>query len=246
MQASAPGRVLYYGLTDESNLWATDLKTTPGGLAATVHYRSTEDGPEETWPLKTLLLGRHQLSGILAALGAALVNGVSAEEALAAVASIGPPPGRGRVLAGKHDLTLIDDSYNASPQAVMASLEVLQQFPGPRIAVLGDMRELGRAREAGHRSVGEFAAGWLDELITVGDDAALIGQAAAAAGMKPEAIHQATAKEAAELIEAKHRGGTVLVKGSQAVYLERTVAALLADPRDAARLVKRRIPTDAP
>src|SRR4030042_641286 len=70
------------------------------------------------------------------------------------------------------DLTILDDSYNASPSSMIAALELLATLPGRHVAVLGEMRELGEAHERGHREVGEAAAGLIDELIVVGQAAA--------------------------------------------------------------------------
>ncbi len=239
MQALAPGRVVTYGLSDEANLWAEEITQSERGLTATVCWRGSEDAPVSRWPLRTPLLGRSQLSGVLAALAAAIAAGVPAEQAITAAGSIHPPPGRLRVLQGKHGLSLLDDTYNASPQAMIASLEVLRGFPGPHRAVLGTMRELGEASESGHRAVGEFAGPWLDQLVTVGTTAGLIAEAAEAAGLSPHKIKRcAEATEVARVIEVTG-GGTVLFKASQAVYLERAVAELLRDPRDRSLLLDR-------
>ena len=180
-------------------------------------------------------------------LGKALADSQAPADALAAAKKFEVAAGRGRLFSGAGKSTVIDDTYNASPQAVMASLDVLEHFPKPRVAVLGDMRELGQAREAGHAAVGEYAAHRVEHLITLGEDARLIAQAAEEAGMSPGRIHQSeSAEDAAAAAGRAAANGTVLVKGSQGVYLERVVKELLADPRDESRLVQRPIPEDAP
>lgn len=239
MQALAPGAVLTYGLNDEAAVWAEGITQSAKGMSATACYRRTPESPIERWPLRTPLLGRHQLSGVLAALAAAITAGVPPQTAIAAVAHVNPPPGRLRVLDGQHGLTLLDDTYNASPEAMIASLTVLKVFPGPHRAVLGTMRELGVASESGHRSVGEFAGPWLDQLVVVGAEAGPIAAAAAAAGMSPHKIQRcADATEVTGLLEYWD-SGTVLFKASQSVYLERAVEELLNDPRDRRLLLDR-------
>lgn len=239
MQTLAPGRVLYYGFTDESHLWVEQIKQGRGGLTATLHLREREGGPVKRWPLKTSVLGRHQLSSLLAAFGVAYTVGVVPEHALAVAMSFTPPPGRLRKLPGRGDLAILDDSYNASPPAVLAALDVLRDMPKPHRAVLGDMLELGKAEEPGHRMVGEVAGKFLDELVVVGDQAVLIAEAAKQVGLDPNRIwFAAEATQAAGLVGQYQHGGTVLVKGSQAMRLERTVKALLRDPRDTKHLVR--------
>lgn len=240
MQTYASGRSVYYGLTDESNIWADDITHGREGMTATLHIRDRERDPAKSWELRTPLLGRHQLYAVLAGVAAARALGVPPERALAAAASFSAPPGRLRLLEGQDGLLLLDDSYNASPQAMLSSLEVLRGFPGPQRAVLGSMKELGQATAQGHRMVGEAVADWLDELVTVGEEAELIAEAARERGMAAGKIHSvADAPAAIPLVNADGRGGSVLVKGSQAVYLERVVEALLRDPRQVSQLVKR-------
>lgn len=246
MRALTQANAVFYGMTDEANVWLSDFTFEPEGASGTVNVRERDGSEVRSWPLTTGLLGVHQLSAVLAAFAVAYSVGVPPEEALAVAKGFRPLPGRGRTFTGAEGRLIIDDSYNASPQAVMASLDVLERMPKPRIAVLGEMRELGAAREAGHRSVGEYATSRVEYLVTVGGDAGLIAAAAKEAGLSADHVFaETTAAEATNRVKAIP-GGSVLVKGSQAVYLERVVESLLADPRDAERLVKRPIPSDAP
>lgn len=239
MQALAPGRVMYYGFTDESHVWVDHIKQTQGGLTASLHLREREDGQTQTWPLKTALIGQHQLYGVMAAFCVAYAAGVVPEHALAVAATLSTPPGRLKVFGGQHQLTILDDSYNASPESMLAALAVLGDFPKPHWAILGDMLELGKVSEAGHRTAGEVGGKFLDGLVVVGDRAAQIADAAKEAGMDPAKIWFASeASQAATLLMEHAKGGTVLVKASRAMHLERAVKDLLLDPRDADRLVK--------
>lgn len=241
MRPLAPHGVIYYGLTPDANVWISDDVFATEGISATLNVSETEGGSPQTWLLKTRLLGRHQLSAAAAAVAVGLALEVPVGEALAAIADFTPPAGRGRLLSGRHGLRIIDDTYNASPQAMIDALAALQEMPGPRWAVLGDMAELGAATAEEHRRVGEYLAPWLDHLITIGDKGALIGEAARRSGLGASNVtHAANVREAAVVVDPGGAGGTVLVKASQAtMYLERVVEALLLDPRDRRLLVRR-------
>lgn len=241
MRALAPAGVIYFGLTEESNVWISDIATTPHGVIGTLNMAEIDGTTPQKWLIKTQLLGRHQLYGVSAAVAVGLALGIPVPETLAAVADFTPPAGRGRLLHGRSGLLIVDDSYNASPQATIDSLAALKTLPGPRYAVLGDMAELAEATEAGHRMVGEYVADWLDHLVVIGNDAKLIADAALEKGMSAEKIvRAANIREAAAAVDPHKKGGTVLVKASQStMYLERVVERLLADPRDKALLVQR-------
>ena len=239
MAALVPGRAMTYGFDEESETYATDVKQEVGGQRATLHYRERPNATPEPFKLQTPLLGRHQLYAIMAAFAVGRIAEVEPKQILEAIKQVSAPPGRMRTFTGRDRLTIVDDSYNASPQAVLAALETLYHLKGPHRAVLGDMKELGPQSQEGHETVGEVAGKFLDELVVVGDDALIIAETAKRSGMNPDHIHIASdATEAAKLVGTDRKGGTVLVKGSRSMHLERTVAGLLADPRDVKDLVK--------
>lgn len=187
-------------------------------------------------------LGTHQLLAPAAALACALSLGVPAKKALAGLSHYRAPAGRARLLHGVGGTTLIDDSYNSSPVAVEEALTTLLLFPsdGRKVAVLGDMLELGRYSQQEHEAAGKRAASVVQLLITVGPRAKAIGEAAAQAGLSPERIfYTEDSYEAAKLLPTLVEGGdTVLIKGSQGIRLERVVEALLENPEDAQFLVR--------
>jgi UDP-N-acetylmuramoyl-tripeptide--D-alanyl-D-alanine ligase len=125
-------------------------------------------------------------------------------------------------------MVILDDTYNASPGAVIAALEVLASLPGRPVAVLGDMRELGNLHDRGHREVGAAAARVAAELVVVGAAAAGIADGAAAAGLEPGRIHRAPDREAAVAVlrTILRPGDAVLVKASRGAALETIVDAL--------------------
>jgi UDP-N-acetylmuramyl pentapeptide synthase len=179
------------------------------------------------------------LSG-LAALTTGVACGVPLQEAIEALrVHYEPPPGRGRLLEGCNGSVIIDDSYNASPMAVEAALETLRTFPHAtrRIAVLGDMLELGRYSVSEHERIATLAHESADLVIGVGIRARAF--VLAPEKTRVEATHFDSSREAAEKLPGIIRkGDVVLVKGSQSIRTERIVEALLCDPAHASRLVR--------
>ena len=131
---------------------------------------------------------------------------------------------------GIRGATIINDTYNANPDSMISSLGVLRQIEGRRrVAVLGDMFELGPIAEAEHRRVGEAVYRLNpDLLVTVGELARYIGEEAAAFGMDESRVfHGATIQEAVELLKKYiDMGDVVLVKGSRGMRMERIVSGL--------------------
>lgn len=187
-------------------------------------------------------LGRPQLYAPAAAIAVALALDMTLEEALAGLMNYVAPPGRARIIRGKNDSLIVDDSYNASPAAVEEGLSSLALIPhvNRKIAVLGDMLELGRYSVEEHERVGVLAAQNADILVSVGTRSRATHTAALAAGMPEErALSFDTSSEAAAaLLMLIQEKDVVLVKGSQSMRMERVSEALLADPADAARLVR--------
>lgn len=182
-------------------------------------------------------VGMTQLLPLGAALATARAFSITLPEALQALENYEPPPGRGRLLAGKNSSVIIDDSYNASPAAVEEALVTLKTFPHAkrRIAVLGDMLELGRYSVIEHERIGVLACDSADILVTVGIRARLFG----AIKGKAEVIFFDNSQAAAlALPDLVREGDIILVKGSQSIRAERIVEALLADPANAVRLVR--------
>jgi UDP-N-acetylmuramoyl-tripeptide--D-alanyl-D-alanine ligase len=134
-------------------------------------------------------------------------------------------------------VTLIDDSYNASPPSVVAALDLLAGLPGRRVAVLGEMLELGRDAASGHREVGVAAAATCDLLIVVGSGAGGIAKGARDAGLDPARILEVPDRDSAldTLRERLRDGDVVLVKASRGIELDLVVDALLADHAAVAR-----------
>jgi UDP-N-acetylmuramyl pentapeptide synthase len=189
------------------------------------------------------IIGEHMRSALKAAAIVAHELKVPADDITKAIADIRPVAGRMAVLDGLNGSTIIDDTYNSSPDAVAAALETLADYPakGRRIALLGSMAELGADSPRYHREAGAQAAG-VDLLVTVGELANQhLGPAAVAAGLDPTRYKSADSPYAAAdyLKLILHPGDVLLAKGSQnGVFTEEAVKHLLADPTDRAQLVR--------
>lgn len=158
------------------------------------------------------------------------------------------PPGRMRLLPGLKKSIIIDDSYNASPVAVASALETLKEIKayGKKIAVLGDMLELGKYSTEEHKKIGALAASFCDLLVTVGIRARGIADGALDAKMNEENIYQFDAsREAGKYLEKLlNDGDIVLVKGSQgsggnSIRMERAVEEIMAEPERKRELLVR-------
>jgi UDP-N-acetylmuramoyl-tripeptide--D-alanyl-D-alanine ligase len=216
--------VLRFGTTD-SDAWLSDLEDR--GILGT---RFRLHLPSGEVVVELGLAGRHHAENLLAAATAAGVFGVDAAGVAAVVPTLEPASHRGRIHRLSMGVTVVDDSYNASPLAMRRLLEMLAMAPGRRVAVLGEMYELGDGAAEAHREVGRVAAVSCDLLVVTGAQFAdELAGAARAAGQEADAVHLVgDAEAAAELLKTILRpDDIVLVKGSRGIGLDRTVNALL-------------------
>lgn len=214
------GRIVGYGRAGESDLWIADYASR--GLQGSTF---TLQGSSYAIVVDLPLAGAHQAANLLAAAATALALGVPAPAIAPAAARLEAPPRRGVIHRLAGGAVLFDDSYNASPLAMTRILELLAETPGRRVAVLGEMLELGATSAALHREVGEQAGAAADVVIAVGGDAA----AALAGAAGSSACHVADAAAALDHVRALLRpGDTVLIKGSRGIALDRVVDGLLA------------------
>ncbi|MEK6551002.1 MAG: UDP-N-acetylmuramoyl-tripeptide--D-alanyl-D-alanine ligase [Pseudomonadota bacterium] len=214
---AAPHRVVTFGLDRRPDV--------------TAHYTLSRAGADLTLQtpageqyVRLPMLGRHNVLNALAATAAALAAGATLADVRSGLESVRPVPGRLEVKDGVSGARVIDDTYNANPASLAASLEVLKEFQGDRMLVLGNMGELGEQGGELHRRVGQTAkAMGIQRLYAFGDLAALAAKAFGKAGRafdRPEALIDA-------LIDVMHSGMTVLVKGSRAAHMERIVHGIL-------------------
>lgn len=214
------GRVVTFGLAEHAGVRAVDVVN--GGLTGT-NATVVADGVRAA--LHVPLVGRGNLSNMLAAVAVGLHMGVPLEEIVARVAGLTPARRRGEVQVTANGITVVDDSYNSSPAALTQSLEMLAVTTAARrVAVLGEMLELGELAVPLHEQCGRSAAAaGVALLITVGGaPARAMADGAVAAGLDRAAVwHADTSGEAAELAAAHVvPGDVVLVKGSRGVRTE--------------------------
>ena len=228
--ARSPAKVTTFGFGADADVTATDLEDR--GLDGTSATLRTPAGHAE---VESPLPGRGNLANLLAAVAVGLRFDVSPAQAAARIAGVTAPAGRGRLLRPGRGVVVVDDTYNASPLAVRTALAALvsDRRPGRRVAVLGEMLELGARALPLHRDTGRVAAeSGLGLLLTVGGDpAAAMASAAVEAGMSPgDVLHcDDSASAASALSDRLEDGDVVLVKGSRGVRTEQVVARLEAE-----------------
>ena len=191
-------------------------------------------------------LGVGQVYAALAAISVGIIYGINLVEIANSLRQLVPPKGRMNLIKGIKETMIIDDTYNASPQATLAALDTLSKIPLPsssrRFAVLGDMLELGSASVEEHHAVGQKVAELkIDFLVTVGERARDIKRGATEAGMAPDDIFNfSAAEEAKKFVQDRiNSGDLILVKGSQGMRMERVVKEIMAEPLKAKELLVR-------
>ena len=215
-------RRLLYGLSVAATVRGSDLEPEGNGLSFTLHL------PEGSERVRLALPGRHNVANALAAAAAAHTLGIAAAVIARGLEKFRPRAGRLEVVELAEEMVLFDDSYNANPLSVKAALRTLAESGGGRkLAVLGDMLELGSQAAALHREVGATAAA-VDGLIVLGDFAAELAAGARAAGLAAGNIRLAQDHQEALafLREWLEPGVRILIKGSRGMRMEKISAEL--------------------
>ncbi len=231
MSDRTAARVLTYGLSQDADVGADDVASAGfEGMRFTLRLPPSRGGRPVHIPASIPGLGKLSVHNALAGAAVGHAAGIDPAVIVHALAGGWSASHRGQV----HRLgrvTLIDDSYNASPPSVTAALDLLAGLPGRRVAVLGEMLELGKGAATGHREVGTAAAATVDLLVVVGQGARGIAAGAKAAGLDASRILEARDREAAlDLLRSRFRDGdVVLVKASRGVELDVLVDALRAE-----------------
>jgi UDP-N-acetylmuramoyl-tripeptide--D-alanyl-D-alanine ligase len=222
MAQQTPTRVFTYGLTPEADLWASDIASEGlEGIRFVLHYEG------EDIHTKVPLLGRHSVHTSLRAAAVGLIEDMTWQEIVSGLQNSAVQL-RLVSVSGINGATLLDDTYNASPTSTIAALNLLDDLSGRKIAVLGDMAELGEYEEEGHRKVGCRAADAVQLLVTVGARARLIAEEARACGLPEQAAVQFETNDqaVAYLQAAIQPDDIVLIKGSRSMAMEEIVTAL--------------------
>jgi UDP-N-acetylmuramoyl-tripeptide--D-alanyl-D-alanine ligase len=222
MQAATKARVFFYGLSPEADLWADEVEGL--GLEG-VRFRLHFQG--ETMHVRIPMIGRHSVETALRAAAVGLVEGLSWQEVLT-----GLRRGRAQLrlvaVRSKTGALLLDDTYNASPESMLAALNLLSEVAAARkVAVLGDMLELGQYERQSHHKIGARAAQVANVLVTLGTRAGMYAKAARRSGQVPEIHEFGEGGEVIDWLRANlSADDAVLLKGSHGLRMDRIVAAL--------------------
>ena len=222
MEERTKARVFFYGLSPEAHLWADQIEGLGlDGIRFRMHYG------RETLHMRIPMIGRHSIHTALRAAAVGLNDGISWQEILEGL-SRGHTQLRLVAARSGNGALILDDTYNAAPESMLAALNLLDELEGRKIAVLGDMLELGPYERQGHEMVGMRAAQVAKFLITLGARGHMIADAARRAGMKPASIMEY--EEIAPIVDWLTKNLTaddaVLIKGSHGLRMDRITAAL--------------------
>ncbi|MCZ2128137.1 MAG: UDP-N-acetylmuramoyl-tripeptide--D-alanyl-D-alanine ligase [Anaerolineales bacterium] len=222
MEEKTKARIFFYGLSPESHLWADQIEGLGlDGIRFRMHYG------KETIYMRVPMIGRHSVHTALRAAAVALNDGITWQEILEGL-SRGQTQLRLATVRSESGALILDDTYNAAPESMMAALNLLDELDGRKIAVLGDMLELGQYERVGHDRVGVRAAQVAKILLTLGPRAHFIAKAARQAGMKESAVLEF--EEIDLLIDWLKNNLTsrdvVLIKGSHGLRMDRIASAL--------------------
>lgn len=222
MEERTKAKVFFYGLSPEADLWADQIEGLGlDGIRFRFHYK------KEILHTRVPMIGRHSVHTALRAASVGLNDGLTWQEILEGLSH---GHAQLRLVAVRNDIgaLILDDTYNASPESMLAALNLLDELDGRKIAVLGDMLELGPYERQGHEMVGIRAAQVAKILLTLGARAKIIAEAARKAGMKPSHIFEFEAPE--PMIDWLNKNLTssdaVLIKGSHGLRMDRITAAL--------------------
>lgn len=225
MADQSKSRIFFYGMSPDAHLWADQVEGLGlDGIRFRLHYQN------EVLHLRVPLIGRHSVHTALRAAAVGLIDGLSWQEIVNGLQS-GKAQLRLVAVRSKNGAIILDDTYNASPESTLAALNLLDDLEGHKIAILGDMLELGQYERQGHNMVGVRAAEVASELITVGERAKWIASSAANAGLAPNMIRVFdTAQQSVDFLKNHlNSKDVVLVKGSRGMQMEIIVSALEAD-----------------
>lgn len=213
-------------------------RSIPEGLTFKLEYQG------KSLPVRLSgVVGKNIVYASLAAIAVGMSQKLNVVEMIAALATADRPRGRLRLFRGIKGSMILDDTYNSSPTASILALDTLASIEatGRKIAIMGDMLELGTFSESAHRDIGVRASKFVDLLIVVGTRARMMAEGARDAGYPEEKIVRiADSKTAAKKVEELLKDGDmVLIKGSQGARMEHVVKALLLEPARAKELLVR-------
>jgi len=215
-------RVFFYGLDPAADLWADKVEGLGlEGIRFRLHYQ------HEILHVQVPMIGQHSVHTALRAAAVGLADGLTWQEILDGLRQ-GHAQLRLTAVRTDRGALLLDDTYNASPESMLAALNLLAELGGHKVAVLGDMLELGQYEKQGHEMVGVRVAQVADTLVTVGRRGHIIATAARRAGLRSRRITEFENHDEAiaHLRKSLTKEDVVLVKGSHGIRMDRIVTAL--------------------
>ena len=241
MARRTQGKIFSYGFDEKANLRVTNFEQNFDDLAeAGISLKVDYQGSNVPLRLKNIY-AKHQVYSILAGMAVGLIFKMNLIEISEALANYEPPAGRLRLVRGVKRTWLIDDTYNSSPSSALGALDLLAKMPGRKIAVLGDMLELGSFTEEAHRRIGAKVAEVAEGLLVVGEKSIFLADEAKKKGLNKEMVfHFASSEEAGRVLqETMREGDIILIKGSQGTRMEKIVKEVMAEPEKAKDLLIR-------
>jgi UDP-N-acetylmuramoyl-tripeptide--D-alanyl-D-alanine ligase len=228
MAEQTKAHVFFYGIDTDADLWADGVESLGlEGIRFLLHYRPEKNRSAEILQLRVPLIGRHSVHTVLRAAAVGLVDGLTWQEIVSGLRSASTQL---RLIAVRTEngALILDDTYNASPESMLAALNLLDELEGRKVAVFGDMLELGQYEWRGHEMVGIRASEIVDELVTIGERGRMIAAAACRAGLPASVITELdTVEQAIEFLRPHlNDKDVVLVKGSHGMRMDRIVTAL--------------------
>jgi UDP-N-acetylmuramoyl-tripeptide--D-alanyl-D-alanine ligase len=229
LKGKTKAKIITFGFSEGNDLMASNYRLNSKGITFKIDYKGN------IVPIRMPeVLGRQNVFVALAAIAAGLSQNLNLIEMAETLSKFKSPPGRLNLIKGIKNSLILDDSYNSSPLAVAAALEVLKELPARRkIAVLGDMLELGKFTIDEHKKVGGLVKDCgIDLLFTVGPRSKFTAEEARAAGFKPDNIFEFSFSDEAkkEVQEKIREGDLLLIKGSQAMRMEKITEEIMAQP----------------
>jgi UDP-N-acetylmuramoyl-tripeptide--D-alanyl-D-alanine ligase len=236
----AKAKVITYGHLHDAAVRVTQSEEQVNGMALT---DLTIQTPTRSITAKLPAVGGPHIEAINAAVAAAEVLGIETDLVIKGIAEYKPFPGRLNIIAGLKHTTIIDDTYNAAPDSMKEALLLFSRIPANyKIAVLGDMRELGELSAKAHKDIGSLVATLnVHRLYTVGEGGKLIAIAAMEAGFPESKVSSWDNSDVAKtvILQAIEPDSLILIKGSQYVRMEKITKELLAEPMRAHELLCR-------
>lgn len=222
MAEQTRANVFYYGLDPQADLWADDIESLGlKGIRFKLHFQN------EVLHVRIPMIGRHSVHTALRAAAVGIVMGMPWAEIITGLRRSHSQL-RLVVVRTESGALIVDDSYNASPESTLAALNLLEEIEGRKVAVLGDMLELGPYEQEGHEIVGRRAAEAAQILVTVGALGKSIAESARKSGMEEDQIIPCEdVPQAIEILDnLLVEGDVALVKGSHGLRMDRIVTAL--------------------